>query len=133
MATPSSTLESQLLDLSRQLLTAIAERDWATYTQLCEPSLTCFEPEAVGQLVEGMEFHKFYFDLAGGSGKRNTTLASPHVRLLGPDAAVVSYVRLVQKADSGSDPETVAFDETRVWQRIAGAWKHVHFHRSTAR
>ncbi len=128
----STNLESQVLDLTRQLLTAIAERDWKTYTELCDPSLTCFEPEAVGQLVAGMGFHKFYFDLQGGSGKRNTTLASPHVRPLGPDAAVVSYVRLVQKADSGSDPETAAFDETRVWQRIDGAWKHVHFHRSVA-
>ena len=82
MATPLPSVESQLLDLTRQLLTAIAEREWTTYTQLCEPSLTCFEPEAVGQLVEGMEFHKFYFDLPGGSGKRNTTLASPHVRLV---------------------------------------------------
>jgi hypothetical protein len=126
-------IESQLLDLTRRLLAAIAERDWKTYSQLCDPSLTCFEPEAIGQLVEGMEFHKFYFDLQGGPGKRNTTLASPHVRLLGPDAAVVSYVRLVQKADSACDPETSAFDETRVWQRIEGAWKHVHFHRSAAR
>jgi hypothetical protein len=127
-----STTESQLLNLTRQLLTAIADRDWKTYSQLCDPSLTCFEPEAVGQLVEGMEFHKFYFDLTGGPGKRNTTLASPHVRLLGQDAAVVSYVRLVQKADTGSEAETAAFDETRVWQRIAGEWKHVHFHRSAA-
>jgi hypothetical protein len=126
-------LESQLLDLTRQLLAAIAERDWKTYSLLCDPSLTCFEPEAVGQLVEGMEFHKFYFDLQGGSGKQNTTLASLRVRLLGPDAAVVSYVRLVQKTDSGGDPETSAFDETRIWQRIEGAWKHVHFHRSAAR
>jgi hypothetical protein len=133
MGSTLPTLESQLLDLTRQLLTSIGDRDWKTYSQLCDPSLTCFEPEAVGQLVEGMEFHKFYFDLPGGSGKRNTTLASPHVRLLGPDAAVVSYVRLVQKSDSGSNPETSAFEETRVWQRIQGAWKHVHFHRSAAR
>ena len=125
------TTESQLLELTRQLLTAIADRDWKTYAQLGDPSLTCFEPEAVGQLVEGMEFHKFYFDLTSGPGKRNTTLASPHVRFLGPDAAIVSYVRLVQKSDAGSEPATAAFDETRVWQRIAGEWKHVHFHRST--
>ena len=62
------TIESQLLDLTRQLLTAIADRDWKTYSQLCDPSLTCFEPEAVGQMIEGMDFHKFYFDLQGGSG-----------------------------------------------------------------
>lgn len=124
-------IESQLLELTRQLLKAIADRDWKTYSNLCDPSLTCFEPEAVGQMVEGMEFHKFYFDLQGGQGRRNTTLASPHVRRMGPDAAVVSYVRLVQKCDTGSEPATVAFDETRIWQRVEGEWKHVHFHRST--
>jgi hypothetical protein len=122
--------EAQLLDLTRQLLTAIADREWSAYQQLCDPSLTCFEPEAVGQLVEGMDFHRFYFDLPGGPGKRNTTLAAPHVRLLGQDAAIVSYVRLVQKSESGSEPVTTAFAETRIWQRIAGEWKHVHFHRS---
>jgi hypothetical protein len=127
-----SAIESQLLELTRQLLTAIADRDWKTYAQLCDPTLTCFEPEALGLMVEGMDFHKFYFDLPGGPGRRNTTLASPHVRLMGQDAAVVSYVRLVQKGDSGTEPATAAFDETRVWQRIQGEWKHVHFHRSSA-
>jgi len=30
--------------------------------KVCDPNMTCFEPEAKGHLVEGMEFHKFYFD-----------------------------------------------------------------------
>ena len=123
----------ELLELTRQLLNAIADRDWTIYSQLCDPSLTCFEPEAKGQLVAGMDFHKFYFDLPGAAGKRNTTLASPHVRLVGENAAVVSYVRLIQKLNPASgEPESVAFNETRVWQRIGGEWKHVHFHRSAA-
>ena len=32
------------------------------FSRMCDPALTCFEPEARGHLVEGMEFHKFYFD-----------------------------------------------------------------------
>src|SRR5579863_9959790 len=127
----SPAAESPLLDLTRQLLDAIAEKDWQTYSELCDPSLSCFEPEALGSLVEGMEFHRFYFDLGGASAKSKTTIASPHVRMMGPDAAVVSYVRLVQKVDADGNPVSVAFDETRVWQRVNGAWKHVHFHRST--
>jgi len=27
-----------------------------------DPQVTCFEPEACGNLIEGMDFHKFYFD-----------------------------------------------------------------------
>ncbi|HET6327959.1 MAG TPA: DUF4440 domain-containing protein [Planctomycetaceae bacterium] len=127
MAQPA---ETQLLDLTRQLLNSIADQDWSAYTRLCDPSLTCFEPESRGQLVKGMDFHKFYFELKGGRGPRNTTLVSPHARLLGPEAGVVSYVRLIQKLDANGSPVTSAVEETRIWQRIQGEWKHVHFHRS---
>ena len=112
------------------MLESIGNKDWKTYAKLCDDSLTCFEPEALGQLVQGLEFHKFYFDLEGAPAKRNTTLASPHVRMLGNDAAVVSYIRLIQKLDGSGNPVTVAVEETRVWQRLDGKWKHVHFHRS---
>jgi hypothetical protein len=122
--------ETQLLDLTRQLLNSIADQDWSAYTRLCDSSLTCFEPESRGQLVEGMDFHKFYFELKGGRSPRNTTIVSPRVRPLGSDAAVVSYVRLIQKLDGSGAPTTTAVEETRVWQRIQGEWKHVHFHRS---
>ena len=56
-------------------------------------------------------------------------MSSPHVRLLG-DVAIVSYVRLMQAIDETGDPVTSPFEETRVWQRQQGAWRHVHFHRS---
>jgi calcium/calmodulin-dependent protein kinase (CaM kinase) II len=125
----ATSLEKELLQLTSNLLATIAAKDWKSYAAMCDASLTCFEPEALGQLVEGLEFHKYYFDLEGAPSNSNTTLASSHVRKLGDDAAVVSYVRLVQKLVNGS-PVTVAFEETRVWQRIKGQWKHVHFHRS---
>lgn len=32
------------------------------FRKICDPHLTAFEPEALGNLVEGMDFHKFYFD-----------------------------------------------------------------------
>lgn len=124
--------EAELLALSRQLLDAIAAADWATYERLCDPSITCFEPEARGHLVPGMAFHKFYFDLGAASGPRNTTLVDPHVRVLG-DSAVVSYVRLVQRTGPDGRPATATFEETRVWQRQNGQWRHVHFHRSENR
>lgn len=123
-------LRAELLELNRRLLDSIASADWKTYAELCDSGLTCFEPEAQGQLVEGMAFHKFYFDLGASEEPRHTTMASPHVRMLGSDAAVVAYVRLVQKLGGDDKPITVATQETRIWQRIDGQWKHVYFHRS---
>lgn len=41
--------------------------------KICDPGLTSFEPEALGNLVEGMDFHRFYFEnceLGAGAGKR---------------------------------------------------------------
>lgn len=111
------------------LLESIATGDWKTYATLCDPSLTCFEPEAEGHLVEGLDFHRFYFDLGAAKGPRTTTIASPHVRIMG-EAAVVSYIRLVQRLDPAGTPETIAVEETRVWQLQNGKWRHVHFHRS---
>jgi calcium/calmodulin-dependent protein kinase (CaM kinase) II len=127
----TSPAETELLALSAKLLKAIDAADWSTYAALCDASITCFEPEACGQLIAGLPFHQFYFDLAQGAtpSPRQSTIAAPHVRLLG-DAAVVSYVRVVQKLDGSGSPVSVAAHETRVWQKQSGGWKHVHFHRS---
>jgi calcium/calmodulin-dependent protein kinase (CaM kinase) II len=123
----------ELLDLNQQLLDAIAAGDWDTYENLCDPTISCFEPEARGHLVEGMEFHKFYFDLGAPSQTlKVTTMVAPHVRLMGDEAAVVSYVRLNQRVSAAGEPFVSAVEETRVWERIEGEWKHVHFHRSPA-
>ena len=119
----------ELLHLTQRLLDSIAGADWKTYEELCDPSLTAFEPESCGQLVEGMAFHRFYFNLGGVQGEHNTTLASPHVRIMG-DAGVVAYVRLNQRVDAQGSPVVTAVAETRVWQRQNGRWRHVHFHRS---
>ena len=123
--------EVELLALSRKLLTSIDAGDWKTYVSLCDESITCFEPEALGHLVAGMPFHQFYFDLPGTPTKpaKQSSIASPHVRQMG-DAAVVSYVRVVQKLDGSGAPLSTAAMETRVWQKTTAGWKHVHFHRT---
>ncbi len=124
------SIEQKLLQLTRRLLDSVTAGDLDAYEQLCDPSLTCFEPEARGQLVEGTDFHRYYFELGGHMGKHVSTICSPHVRLLGDDVGVVSYVRLVQRVDADGRPLTDRFEETRVWQRRDGQWRHVHFHRS---
>jgi len=122
----------ELLSLNQKLLEAIVGGDWQTYESLCDPSITCFEPEARGQLAAGMAFHKYYFDLPGSPQKpaKNVSMCQPHVRLLGNDAAVICYVRLTQSLDASAAPQTGRVEETRIWQKIGGQWKHVHFHRS---
>jgi hypothetical protein len=74
-----ATIE-QVLHVNKRLLSSIADGDWKTYAELCDPNITAFEPEARGQLVEGMDFHRFYFDQGGIAGAHNTTMCSPHVR-----------------------------------------------------
>ena len=127
-----SDAAQELLELNQKLLVAIVNGDWKTYEQLCDSSITCFEPEARGQVVVGMPFHKYYFDLPGSPQKpgKNVTMSQPHVRLMGDSAAVLSYVRLTQSLDAAGQPQTGRMEETRVWQKIGGQWKHVHFHRS---
>lgn len=121
----------ELLQLSQKLLTTIDTGNWSAYADLCDPTITCFEPEAHGQLVGGLPFHKFYFDLPGKptTPAKQSTIASPHIRVLG-ETAVVSYVRLVQRLDGAGAPVSVAAMETRVWNKQNGTWKHVHFHRT---
>jgi calcium/calmodulin-dependent protein kinase (CaM kinase) II len=125
----NDSASQELLALNQRLLESIATGDWATYQDLCDPSLTAVEPESHGQRVEGMAFHRFYFDLGGVRGRHHTTMSDAHVRLMG-DAAVLSYVRLVQRVGPDGQPLTSAHAETRVWQRRDGRWRHVHFHRS---
>jgi len=120
----------ELLQLNQLLLESIASGDWSTYQELCNEDISCFEPEARGHLVEGLRFHKFYFDLGAGQGPRTTTMASPRVKMLGDDVALVAYVRLVQRLGPDGTPQTTSFEETRLWRREAGRWRHVHFHRS---
>lgn len=123
--------EIEIIDLTRRLVEAITRSDWETYIELCADDLTAIEPEAGEHLVQGMPFHRHYFDMAEKSPYANgtTTISSPHVRLMG-DAAVIAYVRLTQRIGSDGVSTTTATQETRVWQRIADRWQHVHFHRS---
>ena len=126
----SQSTEQHLLDLTQQLLECVAAGDWETYQSLCDPTLSAFEPEARGELVVGMDFHRFYFALEHEPGPAQTTMIAPHVRCLGSDVAVVSYVRLIQHLGPDRQPRTARFEETRVWQQQDGSWRNVHFHRS---
>ncbi|XP_059163941.1 calcium/calmodulin-dependent protein kinase type II delta chain-like isoform X14 [Physella acuta] len=162
-STESNTIEDEdskgrkqeIIKLTEQLLQAITSGDYGEYTKLVDPHLTSFEPEALGNLIVGLDFHKFYFDHANavetisldpamsGDGSEgpprvlsknskpvNTSILNPHVHLLGEDAACIAYVRLTQFIDRNGLPVTKHSEETRIWQRKDGKWQNVHFHRS---
>lgn len=125
----ASSAESELLDVSARLLKAIDAGDWKSYAKLCDENITCFEPEALGHLVSGLPFHKFYFDLPGSGTPRLSSMTSPSVRVVGK-IGIVCYARLVQKLDGNGAPVSVCANETRIWRRDEDGWKHIHFHRS---
>ncbi|XP_071763854.1 calcium/calmodulin-dependent protein kinase type II subunit gamma isoform X11 [Centroberyx gerrardi] len=126
--------KQEIIKITEQLIEAVNNGDFDAYTRICDPGLTSFEPEALGNLVEGMDFHKFYFEnlLSKNSKPVHTTLLNPHVHLIGEDAACIAYIRLTQFVDSTGRPRSSQSEETRVWHRRDGKWLNVHFHCSGA-
>ena len=124
----SSSIETELIDVTNELLEAIAAGNWDKYQELCDPSITAIEAESYGLPVRGLDFHRFYFGPGGSRGKHRTTISSQMVHLAG-DVGVIAYVRLVQRESEGNF-KSVAMAETRVWRKMDGKWKHIHFHRS---
>ncbi|MEE6461737.1 hypothetical protein FKM82_001391 [Ascaphus truei] len=124
--------KQEIIKVTEQLIEAINNGEFEAYTKICDPGLTSFEPEALGNLVEGMDFHRFYFEnaLSKSSKPIHTIILNPHVHLIGEDAACIAYIRLTQYMDGTGMPKTMQSEETRVWHRHDGKWQNVHFHRS---
>ncbi|TRY60060.1 hypothetical protein DNTS_010100 [Danionella cerebrum] len=139
--------KQEIIKVTEQLIEAISNGDFESYTKMCDPSVTAFEPEALGNLVEGLDFHRFYFEnscaLHGYTeifstvwSKNNkpvhTTILNPHIHLIGEEAACIAYIRITQYLDTNGIPRTAQSEETRIWHRKDGKWQIVHFHRSGA-
>ncbi|XP_028269304.1 calcium/calmodulin-dependent protein kinase type II delta chain isoform X9 [Parambassis ranga] len=130
----SQTRKQEIIKITEQLIEAINNGDFEAYAKICDPGLTSFEPEALGNLVEGMDFHRFYFEnlLAKNSKPIHTTILNPHVHLIGEDAACIAYIRLTQFVDVQGRPRSSQSEETRVWHRRDSKWQNIHFHCSGA-
>uniref|UniRef100_A0A8C4HNN0 calcium/calmodulin-dependent protein kinase n=1 Tax=Dicentrarchus labrax TaxID=13489 RepID=A0A8C4HNN0_DICLA len=61
-----SARKQEIIKVTEQLIEAINNGDLEAYTKICDPGLTSFEPEALGNLVEGTDFHRFYFENGKG-------------------------------------------------------------------
>ncbi|XP_044053616.1 calcium/calmodulin-dependent protein kinase (CaM kinase) II beta 1 isoform X23 [Siniperca chuatsi] len=130
----SQIRKQEIIKITEQLIEAINNGDFEAYAKICDPGLTSFEPEALGNLVEGMDFHRFYFEnlLAKNSKPIHTTILNPHVHLIGEDAACIAYIRLTQFVDGQGRPRSSQSEETRVWHRRDSKWQNIHFHCSGA-
>jgi len=125
--------KTDIIRVTELILDAINSGDFEAYTKLCDPNITAFEPEALGNLVEGIEFHRFYFDNSLKQSKTtNVTILNPQVHLLGDDAASIGYIKVTQSLDKHGNAHTSQSEETRIWQRRDGRWQNVHFHRSNS-
>uniref|UniRef100_A0A669DS01 calcium/calmodulin-dependent protein kinase n=1 Tax=Oreochromis niloticus TaxID=8128 RepID=A0A669DS01_ORENI len=126
--------KQEIIKITEQLIEAVNNGDFEAYAKICDPGLTSFEPEGLGNLVEGMDFHRFYFDnlLSKNSKPIHTTILNPHVHIIGDDAACIAYIRLTQFVDGQGHPRSSQSEETRVWHRRDSRWQNVHFHCSGA-
>uniref|UniRef100_A0A3B3TM97 calcium/calmodulin-dependent protein kinase n=1 Tax=Poecilia latipinna TaxID=48699 RepID=A0A3B3TM97_9TELE len=124
--------KQDIIKVTEQLIEAISNGDFESYTKMCDPAVTAFEPEALGNLVEGLDFHRFYFENLWSKNSKpvHTTILNPHIHLVGDEAACIAYIRVTQYIDSNGTPRTAQSEETRVWHRRDGKWQIVHFHRS---
>ena len=134
--TPSPR-DQEIIAINQSMLESVVNGNWEEYSQYCDDDLSCFENETNGILVEGLPFHRFYFqsptaqDASPSSSVITTqvTMARPHLRWLGEDFVILSYTRLTQRQDRES-AITTSCCETRVWARQSDQWKQVHVHRS---
>uniref|UniRef100_A0A8C9TAL7 Calcium/calmodulin-dependent protein kinase type II subunit alpha-like n=1 Tax=Scleropages formosus TaxID=113540 RepID=A0A8C9TAL7_SCLFO len=126
--------KQEIIRATEQLIEAISNGDFESYTKMCDPSVTAFEPEALGNLVEGLDFHRFYFENLWSKNSKpvHTTILNPHIHLVGDEAACIAYIRITQYIDTNGMPRTAQSEESRIWHRRDGKWQIVHFHRSGA-
>ncbi|NWU12848.1 KCC2D kinase, partial [Cephalopterus ornatus] len=120
--------KQEIIKVTEQLIEAINNRDFEAYTKICDPGLTSFEPEALGNLVEGMDFHRFYFE----NGKHSFFISkSSSVPVTGSAMYFCwAHSHITGHLRYNGMPKTMQSEETRVWHRRDGKWQNVHFHRS---
>ncbi|XP_075910925.1 calcium/calmodulin-dependent protein kinase type II subunit delta-like isoform X2 [Petromyzon marinus] len=134
-AEDTNSRKMEVVKVTEELIEAINNGDFEAYRRMCDPCVTSFEPEALGNLVEGVEFYRFFFENVVDSARpaRTTLLLHPRVHLLGDDAACVALVSLAQGPAGMSDvPRPSRVEETLLWGRSHdhGRWLLLHAHRS---
>eukprot|EP01101_Sappina_pedata_P010153 TRINITY_DN6320_c0_g1_i1.p1 TRINITY_DN6320_c0_g1~~TRINITY_DN6320_c0_g1_i1.p1 ORF type:complete len:349 (+),score=91.03 TRINITY_DN6320_c0_g1_i1:2-1048(+) len=131
---PDSQKET-IIQLTRDLLSAISVGDIPKYTELADENAGSFEPEACGAFVVGTGFYRHY--LVANSAiapdlRPTSTMSSINVRFCAEgNVAIITYIRLITTPQPPSYPTNKPYQETRIWERKKGRWLNVHVHRSS--
>lgn len=123
---------NSLIFLTQKLLDSISNKDWDTYVTLCDEKVTGIEKESENNLVDGLDFHKFYFDIPNDNNiVIKETIVQPIIKIYG-DIGIICYKRLRHFANiTDKTVKTEFYNETRVWRNnINIGWKLMHFHKS---
>ncbi|KAF2985938.1 hypothetical protein EK904_002095, partial [Melospiza melodia maxima] len=107
--------KQEIIKVTEQLIEAISNGDFESYTKMCDPGMTAFEPEALGNLVEGLDFHRFYFENLWSRNSKpvHTTILNPHIHLMGDESACIAYIRITQSGTSSVIPLSIQGQGTR--------------------
>jgi calcium/calmodulin-dependent protein kinase (CaM kinase) II len=136
-------VRGEVLATNQLLLDAICAGDWDAYAALVDPDLTCFEPEAGAEgLLRGLGVHRANFE-EGAKGRAEgvmrgqapvwmaSTMMEAEARLMGPNHALVTYVRASSPLQGKEGAPVARVAESRVWRFTeAGRWTLMHVHRS---
>lgn len=62
--TSKTKVKAEVIKLTELLLNALNRGDYETYTLLCDPHMTSFEPENLGNLINNMDYRRLALDQA---------------------------------------------------------------------
>ena len=122
--------QRELLEITWRMLEAIHTGDWKTYEDYTADDLSCYE-DVCAYRIDGLEFHSSLIRQMSKDPKNRPErfdILTPRIQMHG-DTGIVTYTRLMTFDDSGK-PRWQTYNETRVFLKLAGSWKMVHFHRS---
>ena len=123
-------VQTELLEIVWRMLEAIHTGDWETYAMYTADDLSCYE-DVCAYRIDGLEFHSALIQLMAKNPSNRPSrfdMLAPRVQLYG-DTGIVTYTRLMTFDEDGK-PRWQTFNESRVFCKLSGVWKMVHFHRS---
>ena len=123
--------ESELLELTRQMLHAMYTGDAEVHRLHCADDMSSFEWYIAPYRIDGLDFHLALIEAGGNTPVGRLDLLTPRVQVYG-DTAIVNYTLLRTVAAPGIEPVFKRTNETRVFVKLAGTWKMVHLHKSPA-